>query len=227
MTQLLSWDDVGERKYETGIDHGILFVRDEEGEYTGGVVWNGLISVTEKPTGAEATPMYADNIKYLNILSAEELELTLEAYTYPDEFAVCDGSIAAEEGVILGQQSRAPFGLCYRTILGNDVDGNDLGYKLHLIYGAYASPSERAYNTVNDTPDAITFNWNVTTVPELCTDFKPVASIIIDSTLADETDLAALEAMLYGTEATVDPVVAEVPAEMPLPDAILTMFAGA
>lgn len=218
MTALV-WDDTGDRLYETGIDRGVLYPMDESGEYPVGVAWNGLTGVTESPSGAEATPLYADNIKYLNLMSAEEFGVTIEAYTYPDEFAGCDGSIAAVLGVKLGQQPRKQFGLCYRTIVGNDVDGSEYGYKLHLIYGCLAAPSEKGYQTVNDSPEAITFSWEVTTTPPVITGYKPTACIIIDSTVANAVNLAALEAILYGAELT-DP-------ELPLPDEVITLMTPA
>ncbi len=216
----LVWDKTGERYYETGVKQGVLYVQEtnEAGvsTYGKGVAWNGLTAVTESPSGAEATPLYADDIKYLNLLSAEEFGATIEAYTYPDEFAQCDGTASIAEGVNIGQQNRKTFGLCYRTTFGNDVDGNEHGYKLHLIYGALAAPSEKAYATINDSPEAITFSWEVTTTPVSVDGFKPTASITIDSTKADATKLAALEAKLYGTES-------EEPT-LPLPNEIATMM---
>lgn len=209
------WDNTGERLYETGVRNGVLYLMNE-GAYTNGVAWNGLTAVTESPSGAEATPLYADDIKYLNLFSAEEFGATIEAYTYPDEFAACDGSASLLDGVYIGQQDRKIFGLCYRTTVGNDVDGAGHGYKLHLIYGAMASPSEKAYSTVNDSPEAITFSWEVNTTPVNVTGYKPTATLIIDSTKVDKTKLAALEAILYGTES-------EEP-RMPLPDEIATVM---
>lgn len=194
----ISWDNSGEKLYETGLDQGVLYPINASGKYTPGVPWNGLTSVSESPSGAEASPLYADNIKYLNLYSAEEFGATVEAYTYPDEFAVCDGTAELATGVKLGQQSRKVFGLSYRTLIGNDVDGQDHGYKLHLLYGCMASPSEKAYQTVNDSPEAITFSWELTTTPVNVTGFKPTASIVIDSTKADADKLAALEKILYG-----------------------------
>jgi hypothetical protein len=208
----LVWDQTGERFYETGVNQGVLYFRGEDGTYSNGVAWNGLISVTESPSGAEPTPIYADNIKYLNLLSAEEFGATIEAYTYPDEFAQCDGSAEIAPGVMIGQQNRKVFGLSYKTALGNDVDGTDYGYKLHLIYGALAAPSEKGYSTINDSPEAITFSWEVTTTPVSVTGFKPTASITIDSTKADPTKLADLEDILYGSE--------ESEARLPLPDEV-------
>lgn len=213
----LTWDKQGERLYETGVQNGVLYPMQISGDYSKGVAWNGLSTVTESPSGAEASPIYADNIKYLNLMSAEEFGGTIEAYTYPDEFAACDGSIELETGVSIGQQKRQTFGLSYRTVLGNDVDGEGYGYKLHLVYGAMAAPSEKAYASINDSPDAISFSWDFTTTPVAVTGFKPSASIIIDSSKADSTKLAALEAILYGDEDT-EP-------RLPLPDEIKSLMA--
>ena len=216
----LVWDKTGERFYETGVNQGVLYPQGVNGTYPKGVAWNGLTAVTESPTGAEATPLYADNIKYLNLISAEEFGATIEAYTYPDEFAQCDGSSEIVDGVTIGQQSRKAFGLSYKTKLGNDVDGDDHGYKLHIIYGATAAPSEKGYATINDSPEAITFSWEVTTTPVSVTGFKPTASIVIDSTKADKTKLTALETILYGST--------ETEARLPLPDEVATLMgAGA
>lgn len=209
----LVWDKTGERLYETGVKQGVLYVMDAQGTYPTGVAWNGLTNVTESPSGAEATPLYADDIKYLNLMSTEELGGTIEAYTYPDEFAECDGSAALTEGVYIGQQPRKTFGFCYRTTLGNDVDNNNHGYKLHLVYGALASPSEKAYATINDSPEAITFSWEFSTTPVNVTGFKPTASIVIDSTKVDAVKLAALEKILYGDETGDGP-------RLPLPDEV-------
>jgi hypothetical protein len=222
MTQLL-WDQTGERLYETGVDHGVLYIPNNSGIYNTGFAWNGLTAVTESPTGAETTPTYADNIKYLNLVSVEEFGATIEAYTFPEEFAQCDGSILYEGGVSVGQQTRKTFGLSYRTLLGNDVLATDYGYKLHLVYGALAAPSEKPYATVNDTPEAINFSWEVTTTPVLVgtvagIPFKPTASMVIDSTTVDAGALAELEALLYGTVGT-DP-------SLPLPAAVLDIFTG-
>lgn len=214
----LVWDQTGERLYETGVDRGVLYPIQTGGQYTKGVAWNGLTAVTESPSGAEQTALYADNIKYLSLTSTEEFGATIEAYTYPEEFAECDGSASLATGVTIGQQARKTFGLCYRTVLGNDVDGNDHGYKLHLIYGATASPSEKGYSTVNDSPEAITFSWEVTTTPVNVTGFKPTASITIDSTKVDPTCLAELEKALYGSdEPSSEP-------KLPLPDEVKTLM---
>lgn len=214
----LVWDKTGERLYETGVDHGVLYPVQAGGVYNKGVAWNGLISVTESPSGAEASPIYADNIKYLNLMSAEEFGATIEAYMYPDEFAECDGSAEIANGVSIGQQSRKTFGLCYRTVIGNDVDSNEHGYKLHMIYGALAAPSEKGYQTINDSPEAITFSWELSTTPVNVEGFKPTASLTIDSTKADPIKLAALEKILYGDT---NP---ETEARLPLPDEIATLM---
>lgn len=219
----LKWDQTGERLYETGVRNGVLYPLGANGTYPKGVAWNGLTAVTESPSGAEATPLYADDIKYLNLMSTEEFGATIEAYTYPDEFAECDGSAALAAGVQIGQQARKTFGLCYRTALGNDVAGNDYGYKLHIIYGALAAPSEKAYATINDSPEAITFSWEVTTTPVNVTGFKPTASITIDSTKANATKLAALEEILYGKDAASGGQAVE--ARLPLPDEIAQLMA--
>lgn len=196
----LVWDATGERLYETGVSQGVLYVQDSTGKYPKGVAWNGLTGVTESPSGAEATPLYADDIKYLNLMSAEEFGATIEAYTYPDEFSECDGSAELATGVTIGQQDRKAFGLCYKTVVGNDVDSNNHGYKLHIIYGAMASPSEKAYATINDSPEAITFSWEVTTTPVNVSGFKPTASLCIDSTKVVSGKLTALEDILYGKD---------------------------
>lgn len=215
----LTWDDTGKRLYETGVKQGVLYPIQTGGVYSKGVAWNGLTAVTESPSGAEATALYADDIKYLSLYSAEEFGATIEAFTYPDEFMECDGSATLAEGVTVGQQDRKTFGLCYKTTVGNDVDGASHGYKLHLIYGAMASPSEKAYATINDSPEAITFSWEVTTTPVNVTGMKPTASITIDSTKADPTCLAALEEALYGGE--------EAEARLPLPDEVKTLMTPA
>lgn len=217
----LTWDDTGKRVYETGVDHGVLYQLDDAGAYSTGVPWNGLTTVTESPSGAESNPQYADNIKYVDLTSAEEFGGTIEAFTYPPEFGVNDGTAAPAPGVAVGQQSRKPFGLSYRTRVGNDVEGDDFGYKLHLVWAAKAAPSEKAYATVNDSPEAITFSWEFTTTPVGVgtvdgVEYKPVASIVIDSTKVDPEDLAAFEAILYGSAST--------EASLPLPAAVLAAF---
>lgn len=193
------WDKAGEHYYETGVDRGVLYPT-QNGKYQSGVAWNGLTSVSESPSGAESTAQYADNIKYLNLISAEEFGATIEAFTYPDEFMVCDGSAEPVPGVTIGQQARRPFGLSYRTLMGNDLSGTEYGYKIHLIYGCTAAPSERAYATVNDSPEAITFSWSITTTPVEVPGYKPTASLIIDSTKVSADTLARLEEILYGTD---------------------------
>lgn len=213
------WDAVGEHTFETGVRNGVLYLKDVEGAYNTGVAWNGLTSVSESPEGAEATDLYADDIKYLTLMSAENFKATIEAYTYPVEFEECDGSATIANGVVIGQQSRKPFGLCYRTAIGNDTDGNEHGYKLHIVYGCQASPSEKQYSTINDSPEAITFSWEVNTTPVNVTGKKPTATLIIDSTKADKAKLTALEAILYGSEST-EP-------RLPLPDEIATLMTTA
>jgi hypothetical protein len=223
----LTWDQVSERFYETGVDHGVLYLPDNGGAYDSGFAWNGLVTVTESPSGAEANPQYADNIKYLNLISTEMFGGTIEAFTYPDEFAQCDGTAVPSPGVAVGQQSRRTFGLAYRTQVGNDVDGVDYGYKLHLIYGAMAAPSEKAYASINDSPEAITFSWALTTTPVdvpgnnpvTGKPYKPTATLTIDSTKVDAAGLAALNDALFGTEGA-DP-------RLPLPAEVLAMFGGA
>lgn len=210
------FDQSGERFYETGVKNGVLFVQNENGEYGNGVAWNGLTAITESPSGAEATPLYADDIKYVELTSAEEFGATIEAYTYPEEFEACDGSASLVEGITIGQQDRVAFGLCYKTVLGNDVRGNDLGYKLHLIYGAKAAPSERAFQTINDSPEAITFSWEITTTPVNVTGFKPTANLVIDSTKVDSAKLALIEEKLFGSDS-------EEPT-LPLPDEIVALM---
>lgn len=211
----LVWDATGQKRFETGDDHGVLYLPDAAGAYTKGVVWNGLTAVTESPSGAEPTDLWADNIKYATLRSAETYGATIEAYTYPDEFAECDGSVEIATGVKIGQQKRKMFGFSYRSIIGDDIDANR-GYKLHLIYGCTASPSDKSYQTVNESPDAITFSWEISTVPVTVTGFNPTASIEIDSTKADPTKLTALEDILYGT--------AEKEARLPLPDEVASLM---
>lgn len=221
----LVWDKTGEHFYETGVKNGVLYPMSVSGTYPKGVAWNGLTAITESPSGAEATALYADDIKYLNLMSNEEFGATVEAYTYPDEFAECDGSASLTEGVYIGQQARKTFGLCYRTTLGNDAKGNDYGYKLHIIYGAMASPSEKAYSTINDSPDAITFSWELSTTPVAVANFKPTASLTIDSTKVDAAKLTALEEILYGKDGTgEDHTTGAVDPRLPLPDEIATLM---
>ena len=212
------WDKTGEKIYETGVDHGVLYPIQSDGTFNNGVAWNGLSNVSQSPSGAEATAIWADNIKYLNLISAEEFGATVEAYTYPDEFAECDGSKAVAAGVYAGQQTRKKFGLCYRTRLGNDVDGTDHGYKLHLVYNCLAAPSEKAYQTINDSPEAISFSWTVSTEPVTITkvaNIKPTATLEIDSTKVDATKLASLENILYGST--------EAAARLPFPDEVIEL----
>ena len=213
------WDAVGEHTFETGVRNGVLYLKDAQGAYNTGVAWNGLTSVSESPEGAEATDLYADDIKYLTLMSAENFKATIEAYTYPVEFEECDGSATIAKGVVIGQQSRKPFGLCYRTAIGNDTDGNEHGYKLHIVYGCQASPSEKQYSTINDSPEAITFSWEVNTTPVNVNGKKPTATLIIDSTKADKAKLTALEAILYGSE--------QAEPRLPLPDEIATLMTTA
>lgn len=217
------WDKTGERLYETGVKNGVLYLQ-TNGVYNNGVAWNGLTAVTESPSGAEATALYADDMKYLNLYSAEEFGATIEAYTYPDEFAECDGSKEIVDGVVIGQQTRKVFGLCYRTVIGNDTDGEAHGYKLHIIYGAMASPSEKAYATINDSPEAITFSWEITTTPVNVTGAKPTASVVIDSTKADPAKLAALETILYGKDPSTEGGSDGVDPRLPLPDELKTLM---
>ena len=212
------WDESGKRTYETGVRKGVLYLQDTQGAYTKGVAWNGLTAVTESPSGAEPTALYADDIKYLELFSAEEFGATIEAYTYPAEFEKCDGSASLGTGVTIGQQDRATFGLCYRTVLGNDVKGSEFGYKLHLIYGAKAKPSEKGYQTINDSPEAITFSWEISTTPVNVSGFKPTACVTIDSTKIEPDKLAQIETLLYGDVST--------EAKLPLPDEIAGIIAG-
>lgn len=208
----LTWDATGTHLYETGVRRGVLYLQNNNGTYGTGIAWNGITAITENPSGAEATKIYADDIKYLNLYSAEEFGATIEAYTYPDEFAQCDGSASPVAGMNIGQQSRKSFGFCYRTAIGNDVAGEDYGYKIHILYGCKASPSEKSYQTINDSPDAIAFSWEVTTTPVEVSGYKPTACVIIDSTKCDAAKLEALEDTLYGS-AGGNPT-------LPLPDAI-------
>ena len=213
------WDAIGEHTFETGVRNGVLYLKGVEGTYNTGVAWNGLTSVSESPEGAEATDLYADDVKYLTLMSAENFKATIEAYTYPVEFEECDGSATIAKGVVIGQQPRKPFGLCYRTAIGNDTDGNEHGYKLHIVYGCQASPSEKQYSTINDSPEAITFSWEVNTTPVNVNGKKPTATLIIDSTKADKAKLTALEAILYGSE--------QAEPRLPMPDEIATLMTTA
>ena len=215
----IEWDKTGEHIYETGVDHGVLYELSEDATYKNGVAWNGLTAVNESPSGAESTGVYADNIKYLNLISAEEFGITIEAYHYPPKFAECDGSAEAVKGVMLGQQSRKTFGFSYRTRIGNDIDNDSHGYKIHLVYGCLASPSERSYGTVNDNPEAITFSWEVKTTPVNVVGYKPTALVTIDSTEVDASKLIELEKILYGDDS-------EEP-RMPLPDEVITLLTAA
>lgn len=212
----LVWDQIGEHTYETGVDHGVLYIPTDEGVYSEGVAWNGLTTVTESPSGAEANAQYADNIKYLNLISAEEFGATIEAFTYPEEWAQFDGLAVPQPGVVVGQQPRKLFGMSYRTLFGNDLEGNAHGYKLHLLYGCIAAPSEKAYATVNDSPEAITFSWEVATTPVPVTDLAPTSLLVIDSTIVDPDALVSLEQLLYGHSATI--------AALPTPDAVIDLF---
>lgn len=216
------WDQTGKREFETGVDHGVLYEPDATGAYTSGVAWNGLTAVTESPSGAESNPQYADNIKYLNLVSAEEFGATIEAFTYPNEFAQCDGTATPRAGISIGQQGRRMFGLSYRTLVGNDTEGTNLGYKIHLIYGAQAAPSEKAYTTINDSPEALTFSWELSTSPvpvSSVPNYKPTASVTIDSRDFPAETLKTFEDILYGT-ATASP-------RLPLPDEVIEHFGGA
>lgn len=223
----LKWDQTGERLFETGVDHAVLYPIQSDGTYTKGFAWNGITNVSESPSGAEASPIYADNIKYLNLYSTEEFGATIGAYTYPDEFAECDGSAEIAPGVSIGQQNRKIFGLSYRTNIGNDVDANDHGYKLHIIYGCLAAPSEKAYQTINDSPEAIEFSWEVSTTPVNVDGFKPTATVVIDSTKVDPEELASLEEILYGKDPTMPEGDDGVEPRLPLPDEIATLFTPA
>lgn len=215
----IAWDKTGERFYETGIDRGVLYVMSEENTYGTGVPWNGLTAVNESPSGAESEPQYADNIKYVELTSAEEFGFTIEAFTYPQEFYACDGSAEPQPGVTIGQQSRKPFGFSYRTKIGNDSEGEDHGYKIHLIYGCKAAPSEKGYQTISDSPEAITFSWEVTTTPVSVTGFKPTSSVVVDSTKVAAEKLKTLEDKLYGDDSVGE-------ATLPLPDEVIAMLTG-
>lgn len=220
----LVWDKTGDRLYETGVKNGVLYPQGTGGTYPKGVAWNGLSTVTESPSGAEASAVYADDMKYLNLYSTEEFAATIEAYTYPDEFSECDGSATIATGVTIGQQTRKAFGLCYRTTLGNDVVSNNYGYKLHLIYGAMAAPSEKAYATINDSPEAITFSWELSTTPVSVKGFQPTASLVVDSTKVEPEKLAKLEEILYGKDPTSESTSDGVDPRLPLPDEVVTII---
>ena len=212
----LIWDEVGQRFFETGVKNGVLYVQDNDGSYKNGVVWNGLTAVTESPSGAEETPLYADDVKYLTLRSAEEFGATVEAYTYPEEFEQCDGSASIADGVTIGQQARRAFGLCYRTSVGNDIQGQNFSYKLHLIYGCTVAPSEKSYSTINDNPEAITFSWELSTVPVPVEGFNPTASLVIDASKVDEGKMQQLEDALFGAESN--------EAKLLLPNEIMEML---
>ena len=212
----LKWDQTGERIYETGVSNGVLYVQKANGSYDNGVAWNGLSTVTESPSGAESNAIYADNIKYLALTSAEEFGATVEAYTYPDKFAECDGSAEVADGVMIGQQDRKAFGMAYKTIVGNDTEKNAHGYKLHMIYGATAAPSEKGYSTVNDSPEPITLSWELSTTPVEVTGYKPTATLVIDSTKANSEKLKALEDILFGSD--------ETEARLPMPNEVISLM---
>ena len=212
----LIWDEVGQRFFETGVKNGVLYVQKDDGSYDDGVVWNGLTAVTESPSGAEETPLYADDVKYLTLRSAEQFGATIEAYTYPEEFEQCDGSAQIANGITIGQQARRAFGLCYRTAVGNDIQGQEFSYKLHLLYGCTVAPSEKSYSTINDNPEAITFSWELSTVPVPVDGFKPTASLVIDASKVDEGKMALLEDALFGDESN--------EAKLLLPNEIMEML---
>lgn len=215
----LVWDEVSKKIYETGVKNGVLYPQSEDGTYPKGFAWNGLTSVAESPSGAESNPIYADDIKYIDIRSAEEFGATIEAYTYPKEWESCDGSAEITDGIVIGQQTRKSFGMCYRTTIGNDVQYNDYGYKLHIIYNATASPSEKTYQTINDSPEAIAFSWEVSTTPVNVTGYKPTSQLVIDSTKTSAEKMKAIEDVLFGTD--------DAEARLPMPDEILTIVNGA
>lgn len=212
----LVFNNVGERLFETGVKNGVLYVMGEDGAYENGVVWNGLTAVTESPSGAETTPLYADDVKYVVIYAAEEFGATVEAYTYPEEFEQCDGSASIFDGITIGQQTRKSFGMCYKTSVGNDVQGQDFGYKIHIIYGAKAAPSEKSYSTINDSPEAVTFSWELSTVPVPVEGFNPTATMVIDSTRVPTEKMKLIEDKLYGTESE--------EATLPLPNELLNLL---
>ena len=215
----LTWDDTGKKIYETGVDRGVLYPITTGTTYGTGVPWNGLTAVNESPSGAESNPQYADNIKYLDLTSAEEFSFTIEAFTYPVEFEECDGSAQLADGVIIGQQTRKMFGFSYRSLVGNDTQGTDYGYKIHLVYGCKASPSEKGRSTVNDSPEAITFSWEITTTPVNVNGHKPTSHLIVDTTVADAGKVTQLETKLYGDDSSGTPT-------LPTPDEVYTMFQG-
>lgn len=215
----LVWDETGKKLFETGVSNVALYPQDTTGVYGAGVAWNGVTNISESPSGAEATTLWANNGKYLNLYSVEEYASSIEAYTYPDEFAECDGSAEIAKGVSIGQQTRKSFGLAYKTLIGSDTDGNDYGYKLHLVYGCKAAPSERSHATVNDSPEALSFSWEISTTPVSVTGHKPTASVEIDSTKVDPAKLAAFEKILFGSDTAA--------ARLPLPDEVATHFAAA
>lgn len=215
----LVWDATGERLYETGVSKGVIYPQAAGGTYPAGAAWNGLTAVSESPSGAEPTPLYANNIKYLNLMSAEEFNFSITAYTYPDEFAECNGERVLAKGAMIGQQKRKTFGMTYQSIIGNDTDGDAYGYKLHIVYGALAAPSEMAHNTVNDSPEATEMSWECSTTPVSVAGFNPTSHIVIDSTKADAEKLKALEDILYGSD--------DVEARLPLPDEVITVLGEA
>ena len=225
----ISWDEVGERLYETGIDRGVLYVRrdsiiDPTDPYMAGVPWNGLTAINESPSGGEPTPLWADNFKYLELISAEEFGASIEAYTYPQEFYACDGTKSIAKGAFISQQPRKQFGLSYRSIVGNDTMFNDYGYKIHLVYGCFATPSEKGHATINDSPEATTFNWTVSTTPVNVNGFNATSHLVIDSTMVDADKLAAIEDIIYGKAATTDPQENAVPARLPMPEEIISII---
>ena len=226
MANLLSWDNDGERFYETGVKNAVLYVKDTTGKYGAGVAWNGVTGITESPSGAEATALYADDIKYLNLISAEEYGITITAYQSPEEFDICDGAAELVKGVVVSQQTRRGFGICYRTAIGNDVEADMYGYKLHIVYGCIAAPSERSYSTINDSPEAMELSWEVNTTPVNVPGHKPTAHLTIDSTKIDAEKLTKLEEVLYGKAATSDDAGDEVAARLPLPAEIMTILAA-
>ena len=224
-TGKIKWDQTGQRNFETGVDHGVLYPVSEDGTYPKGVAWNGLINVTERPSGAEATPVYADNIKYLNLFSAEEYKATIEAVTYPDEWEACDGSAEVATGATIGQQDRQGFGFCYRSLIGNDTKDTKFGYKLHIVWGCKASPSEKSHNTVNETPETASMSWEISTTPVDVTGFKVTATMEIDSTKTSVDKMAKIEEILYGKDEVTDGTpAAAVDARLPLPDEIIAIL---